>query len=107
VNNRIKPLLKKRPHLTLKLNFGKARHRVFDEKKNKVSFDILFKVPQNKNLWLINPTLYLVNPSQKLKNNYKGKLKFKSGDSYEYIIKKTDHFQEATILLDSFLAENN
>jgi len=59
------------------------------------------------------PKIFLVNPSQKLKEQYKNKLVFKTkwesnnvelDESYQYVI--NDNFQEARELLLEFIKES-
>lgn len=108
MDNKIIPLVKKHPHLTLKLNFGKDRHKIYDIKKGSTTFDILYKNPWDKNKWLTNPKIFLVNPNDKIKNKYKLVKSLRHPNSYEYIIDtKNNSFQEAYLLITEFIKEKN
>ena len=86
------------------------RYDVWDKRKKKVILTIYFYDMRHRK---VLPKIFLVNPSQKLKEQYKNKLVFKTkwesnnvelDESYQYVI--NDNFQEARELLLEFIKES-
>ena len=86
------------------------RYDVWDKTKEKIILTIYFYDMRHRR---VLPKIFLVNPSQNLKEQHKNKLSFKTkwksangqlDESYEWII--NDKFEEASKLLFEFIEEN-
>ena len=108
MGNEIIPLIKKYSYLTIKLDYRKDRHRIYDTKKNSTALDILFKNPWNRNLWLVNPKLFLVGPSEFLIKKWQLKNSDEQG-VYFYLIEteNSEGFKKAKNLLTEFIREKS